>query len=137
METKRILKIMSNTHYGRGEPPSNFKIRRNIEAALLAFNEIVPDAEIFGYYDEDYGWHCQLTPEMEADIMSRFPDSLVVGECTCVHNHGQYQDMFTVSEGRTVLAFICDEDTKGQSTKPVERLYHAMFIDWFENYGKH
>lgn len=137
METNRILKIMSNTHYGRGEPPSNFKVRRNIETVLLAFNEIVPDAEIFGYYDEDYGWYCVLTPEMEVDILSRFPDSLVDGDVVYVHNHGGYGDMFTVSEGRTVMVTIANEDIKGQPTKPVERLFHSTFADWFDNYGRH
>jgi hypothetical protein len=137
METKRTLTIMSDTYCGRREPLTTEEIRRNIETALLAFNEVVPDAEIFGYSYEDYGWYCVLTPEMEADIISRFPDSVVDGEFVCIHNHGKHQDMFMVSEGRTVMVFVCNEDTKGQLTTPVQRTLDAMFTDWFDNYGKY
>jgi hypothetical protein len=137
METKRILKIMSNTHYGRGEPLPTEEIRRNIETALLAFNEIVPNIDFSGYFDEDYGWYCVLTPEMEADILSRFPESLVEEDVTYVHNYGGFKDMFSVSEGRMVIVYICDEDMKGQPTSPVERTLEAMFIDWFDSYGRY
>jgi hypothetical protein len=137
METKRTLTIMSDTYCGRNEPSTTDEIRRKIETVLSAFNQVAPDAEIFGYSYEDYGWYCLLTPEMEADILSRFPESLVYDDVVYVHNYGENRSTFTVSEGRTVTVFICSEDMKGQPTSPVERTLEAMFIDWFDSYGRY
>lgn len=130
-----VLYIASRTHYGRGTPPTQAEVRRNIEAVQLVFDEIVPGRKVYGYVDEDYGWVVPLSQEEKQEILRRYPESFEEYGIAYLHNGAEYADEFVASNGQTLRANVLDLPDVA-TAKAVECTYEALHQDWFDNYGR-
>ncbi len=145
----KVLTVMSGTHYGRGRPHTNEENRESMRIALQAIEDIIPNAPVFGFGDEDWGWMVPITEEQYIDVLGRFPDSMVDSGQLYVHNAeaGKYADEFEVSTGGKTIATIEAKDDLPQvfldalegpkASPPVDRTFDAFYQNWFENYGRY
>lgn len=146
----KFVVAMSNTHYGRGTPPTSAQNRANIKRALDALNLVIPNKPAYAYGDEDYGWAVPITEEEEAEILSRFPESLIEDGVVYLHDGKKnpkgttFCDMLTV-DGQQIMVTIQEAVAynpmvthAGEPIEPVvDRTFDAFYDDWFDNYGRY
>ena len=142
----RVITVLSGTWYGRGTMPTNQENRESIQLALQALQDVAPDLPAFGFSDEDYGWKVECTPEMEAALLEKYPESLVEenGGVVRVYLHnpeaGKFQDEFQpTGHQKNIMVSITDLYqcwATAMGGDPVDRTFDAFYQNWFENYGR-
>lgn len=139
--TQRVLIIPSGTHYGRGEPLTGREVENRLHLGRVLLDLLVPGLPVYSTIDEDYLWIVPLSPEEEAGLRLRYPESLELDGWVYLSTpEAEYDDEFAFEhEGekhaeQVRIRDVYPHEDKDLQREPLDR--EKLFADWFDRYGR-